>query len=341
MDYIRENYTAEIQSDKKIKITAYKKGNHRIFWAAFPEGFSDDNELEPFEETTTVENPLEPRRCYFHIISDDGYSVVAPRNLVPDGRTNLRELGGYNTADMQSFVKHGMLYRSGLLIEKEAETMSFVRSLGLKQIIDFRMPEETVGYEDPPVAGTDQVNLSPMHMLKLKRFVKTLEDLMNLSGDKAIEAYQDVFNAYSTMVFESEAYRQMFRLILDEKLPMLYHCSAGKDRTGVASALILMALGVPKETIIYDYMLTNEVRAAFVEKRVADFTSRYSGDNENVIRAFRFFVSVSVEAIESTFAAIDARYSDIGEFFEKELLVTQSDIEKLKDMLLVKHRIGG
>ena len=341
MDYIRENYTADIQSDKTIKITAHKKGNHRIFWSAFSEGFSDDNELEAFEETTTVQNPLGARRCYFHIISDDGYSVVAPRNLLPNGRTNLRELGGYNTADMKSFVKHGMLYRSGLFFEKEPETMSFLRNLGLKQIIDFRMPEETAGYEDPPIEGADHVNLSPMHMLKMKQFVKTLEELLHLDGDKAIEASQDVFDAYSTMIFDSEAYRTMFRLILDEKLPILYHCSAGKDRTGVASALILMALGVPRETIVYDYMLTNEVRAGFIEERVADFKSKYGGDDENVLKAFKFFISVSIEAIESMFAAIDERYSDIGEFFEKEMLVTPRDIEKLKERLLVKHRIGS
>lgn len=337
MQYFRENYTATWHNND-ILITAANGGNHTAFWSAQPDGFTDDNELPSFEKETVVSNPLGKRRVFFHIFSDNGYSVVSPRNLIPDGVSNLRDLGGYNTADMQHFVKHGMLYRSGILYYKEQEKMDFIKNLGLRQIVDFRMPEEATGqYADPVIPGADHINISPLAIEGMRQFVKTLDDLLNLPGDRAVVAYQDVYNAYSTMMFGSTAYQEMFRLLLAGKTPLLYHCSAGKDRTGIASALILAALGVPRETIIYDYMLTNEVRADFIKRRMAEFSQKSS--DEAVLEAMRFFISVNLNAIESTFAAIDGKYSAMEEFFEKELFVTENDIEKLKNRLLVKHHI--
>jgi len=339
MEFVRENYTAEYMDEDIIKITAAHEGSHRIFWSALAEGFSDDNELESFEKTTIVESPLKKRRCYYHVVSQHGYSVVAARNLIQDGVSNLRDIGGYNTADMKSFVKHGVLFRSGLLHYKEKDKKQFVESLGLKQIIDFRMPEEATGkHADPVIPGADHINLSPLEKSKMRQFVKTLDELLELSGEQAINAYEDVMGAYKTMMFGSEAYQKMFRLILDGKLPLLYHCSAGKDRTGIATALILTALGVPRETIIYDYMLTNEVRADFIKRRVAEFAEKCGGDRL-VLKAMGFFITVNVEAIESTFRAIDEKYSNVEDYFEKELLVTKSDTEKLKSMLLVSHNM--
>lgn len=340
MEYIKEHYAAEWQTDGWVKITAAKEGSHRVFWSAGPEGFSDDNELEAFKTTTIVPNPLGWRRCYYHIISGDGYSVTTPRNLIPDGISNLRDLGGYNTADMSCFLKYGVLYRSGSLFYKEPQKKAFVESLSLRQVVDLRIPEEAAGkYADPVIPGADYINVSPMKKTDMKQVINSMNDLAELNAEQAAAAYRDVFNAYSTMIFGSEAYQTMFRLLIDGKLPLLYHCSAGKDRTGVATALILMAVGIPRETIIYDYMLTNQVRAEFINRYMAAFKER-CGDNEEILESLGFFIKVSLEAIQSTFDAIDGKYSDINVFFEKELLVTQSDIEKLKSMLLVEHKLG-
>ncbi len=338
MEFTREHYVTEWQSDGSVLITAMLPGTHKAYWSSTATGFTDDNEIGVFETSTVVHNPLGNRRCYYHVISEHGYSVVAPRNLIPDGTSNLRDIGGYNTADMRRFVQYGLLYRSGMLSYYRDERLEYLQSLNLRQIIDLRMPEEVVQkYVDPPIAGADHINLSPLNAAEMNQFVATLDELAQLTPDRAVVAYQDVIGTYRTAIFGNAAYQRMFRLLLEGKLPLLYHCSAGKDRTGMASALILMALGIPRETIIYDYMLTNDARANLVEKLMLEFARK--NDDPTVVEALGFFISVRIEAIESMFAAIDEKYDTVADFFKTELLVTKEEIEQLQRMLLVEHQI--
>lgn len=337
MDFVREDYEAIWRDDGTVEIVPHRPGRFTVYWSSSPMGFTDDNELGRFEGAAVVGNPLAPRRCYYHIFSGHGYSVAAPRAMIAGGAGNLRDLGGYNTADGLAFVRHGALFRSGMLARLTPEQREFAAGLGLRQIVDLRLAQEIVeGAGDPAFAGADYCHLSPLKFEDILRYVYNYDDFLGWSAEEAMETYQSIFDAYSTVIFGNEALQSLFRLILDGRLPLVYHCVGGKDRTGVATALILMALDVPRETIIDDYMLTGTLRGHTAERRVAEYREK-GGTDEGVVAAIRAFLGVSVEAIGSMFEAIDAAYGNVGEFFEKELLVPPSDRQKLKEMLLINH----
>lgn len=338
METVREDYEAAWRPDGQIEILPQRPGRFTVYWSSSPVGFTDDNEVGSFEGTAVVGNPLAPRRCYYHIFSGHGYSVAVPRALIAEGAANLRDIGGYNTADGSAFVRYGALFRSGALARLTTEQREFAAELGLRQIVDLRLTQEITPEDaDPVFAGAEYAHLSPLKLNDISRYIHTCDDFLGMSAEQAMECYRSIFDAYSMMPFGNEALRGLFALILNGRLPLVYHCVGGKDRTGVATALILLALGVPRETIVYDYMLTGTLRAHTVERRIEEYRQK-GGADEGVVAAMRAFLGVSLEAIGSMFSAIDAAYSDIEEFFEKELLVPASDMQRLRDMLLIKHK---
>lgn len=338
MKYVKEDFTAVWLDNGQTKIVAANPDSYRIYWSAAPDGFTDDNELPPFETETIVDNPLGNRRCYYHIFSDTRYSVVAPRILIGDRKANLRDIGGYNTQDMTAFVKHGVIYRSHALADLDEAAMALLETLGIDTIVDFRTEVEVEHKPDPPVPGTEYYNLSPMVIKNMNQFNVTMKDFEKMDAKIAQDAHADVRESYKTMVFDSAAYQKMFRLLADGHVPMLYHCTAGKDRTGIASALILWMVGVPRETIFDDYMLSNDAR----EKVIEHLTETMLGGqpaNEEAVAMIRFFAGVELESIQSTFAAIDEKYDRMEDYFEQEMKLSANDIANIKKMLLVKHTI--
>jgi protein-tyrosine phosphatase len=129
-------------------------------------------------------------------------------------------------------------------------------------------------------------------------------------------------------------YKRMLRLILDGQTPMIYNCSAGKDRTGVATALILTLLGVPRETVIEDYLLSNQYYKPEMPK---------AGEKEDpMMAAFRRLPPDVIQALmgvermylEAAFEAIETREGGWDRYVREDLGLTAADQEKLKALLL-------
>jgi protein-tyrosine phosphatase len=180
--------------------------------------------------------------------------AVATDRLVPlEAGFNLRDFGGYATADGRR-VKRGMLFRSGtmaLLTQADEERL---RALGISGICDFRrqnerLAEPTRWHESAGIAywSRDYGEVSGILGEMLKDPDATAEDMRNTM----IRLYREI------PVDHAPSYRAMFGQMAKGDLPILINCSAGKDRTGVGAALILAALGVPRETIDQDYLATN------------------------------------------------------------------------------------
>ncbi|WP_162527137.1 tyrosine-protein phosphatase [Sphingomonas solaris] len=165
---------------------------------------------------------------------------------------NLRDLGGYRTADGAT-VRHGLVFRSAALSALEGEALAAVRALGIRMIIDLRHNAERAAYPTPWEAmgcadywcrdhSDSGADLAPL----LRDPAMTADDCRGL-----------MTGLYRTLPYAlSEAYRRLFRGLVEGGTPLLFHCAAGKDRTGVAAALILGALGVPRDVITEEYGLT-------------------------------------------------------------------------------------
>lgn len=178
--------------------------------------------------------------------------VVAPvRDVVLEGGYNLRDIGGYRTRDGK-LVRRGRLFRSAALGSLTEADVAAIAALEIKLVVDLRTTRERVA---KPNRGA-WPNWA-------RDYDSSTADLHRAVADPALTtdgAHAAMRATYDRLPEEqADAYAQLLRRIADDDLPLLFHCAVGKDRTGVAAALILDLLGVDRDMIMADYLLTNRV----------------------------------------------------------------------------------
>ena len=196
-----------------------------------------------------------------------------------EGANNFRELGGYRAADGRQ-VKYGLLYRGGNLdlLKSEADHARLA-SLGLREILDLRSAGESAAHPDPAVPGAHYQRVCGMRNVDGTEMDFSGQGIERLRQEK--EAFErsvgrpvhdfEWFSAlYREMPFRNPAYHALFALLEGRRVPVLFHCSCGKDRTGIGAMLILLALGVSRTDALADYMLTNVYRREIIERFLAD-----------------------------------------------------------------------
>jgi len=184
---------------------------------------------------------------------DPSWSIGHDRTLGLKTTVNLRDMGGYPTADGRR-VRWGRVYRSGTLNELSTEDAAALAGLGLTAICDLRSVEEVT--ESPEDAARFNATY---HHLPVQASRDSLRQLQAMLFRP--EKLSDIMRAsYNDVMLETNAeligglLRQM---TLPDNLPILFHCTAGKDRTGVLAAVLLATLGVPDDVIAADYALSN------------------------------------------------------------------------------------
>ena len=172
-----------------------------------------------------------------------------------EGQMNCRDLGGLPTEDGGELAT-GRIYRSGRLSNLSTADIEAFTALGIRQLFDFRLQFERENYPNPDPAS---LNLTEHHHGYLPEGAM---DMFNAINDDSITAdgiRAGMRDQYRLMAIgHPEVYTALYRcLIADDSKPFLFHCSGGKDRTGVAAALLQRIGGVDRETVIADYLLTN------------------------------------------------------------------------------------
>jgi protein tyrosine/serine phosphatase len=221
---------------------------------------------------------------------------------------NARDLGGYETRDGRR-VCFGKLYRTGQLHHASPNDRNALESRHLRVVVDFRGEEETRCHPDVTLTGAKNVALSiePGSMIEMLRVGK------DLSG----EEYMTKLYALLVDVARPQ-YRAFFQLLNDEaNLPLLFHCSAGKDRTGIGAALIYFALGVERETIYTDYLLS----ATYLAERVKVWVK----DEPHLEPV----MSIRLAYLESAIRVIDERFGGMERYLHKELGADEAHLRKL------------
>jgi protein-tyrosine phosphatase len=178
-----------------------------------------------------------------------------PQRVWPlQGATNFRDLGGYPGLEGRP-VRWRQLFRSDHLAGLTEADKSLLAGLGLAKAFDFRGLAEraAVSYELPGVA---------QHSLAIEpTVVQRLQDLVSsgqaLTPERTAELMAELYRALVND--QSHRFAELFEQLLQAEGPVVFHCTAGKDRTGFAAALILLALGVPRDLVQQDYLLTNRV----------------------------------------------------------------------------------
>lgn len=236
--------------------------------------------------------------------------------------TNFRDIGGYKTEDGK-YVKKGCFYRSSVINFKDEEDKAEFIGLGIKTILDLRSTKEAREMPDDEVDGVNYIFCSAIKEDNENEGNFDVVSLIKKGEFKEIVDYFD--STYDELPFDNDAYKKLFSLMLHDETPVAFHCSAGKDRTGVAAYLILKTLGVDDETIMKDYLLSNEYRKAENEYIIAKYP---------VLLKFKGLLYVREENLKRTIKAIENKYKTFEDYLLSEYNITNDEITFLRNKYL-------
>ncbi len=249
---------------------------------------------------------------------------------------NLRDLGGYKTSDGAT-VASGLVYRSNQLSEIPEEDMEKLAGLDLKTDFDLRTAEERDLRPDELPPGVKEVWLDvladadqagPAMLEKLMKDPKAANEVL---GDGKAEAdFQKSYRQFVSMRSAKEAFRKLFLALGDrEQLPALFHCTTGKDRTGWAAAALLTLLGVPRETVMEDYLRSNDYIIPKYQKVIDAFVE--AGGDASIPPAI---LGVKKEYLDAAFDEMETKYGTIEKYFSEGLGIDAAQQKALRDLYL-------
>lgn len=254
-----------------------------------------------------------------------------------DGTFNFRDIGGYKTKDGR-MVKYGKHYRSDELSKISSADIMKLQTIGIKTIIDYRGESERIHNEDVIIPGATIHYLDPVADIAALASSEvgekiTPHDMLRISSELAEHLMTDQNRAFVRSERSKFAFRKMFNLMLQtENHAIVQHCRGGKDRTGYGVALIHLILGVSREDVMKDYMLTNYYKHEKNEKSLAQLYEQTK--NKDVVRAVRFFKEAQPSFLETALDIIDQEFGGIDAYVHHELGLLKSEIERLKDFYL-------
>src|SRR6266851_3228206 len=221
------------------------------------------------------------------------------RHLNLEGASNFRDLGGYPTGDGR-IVRWRQIFRSNHLGHLTAADIDIVRSLKVRSAFDFRGLDERAA----AACGIEDITVHPLPIEPT--VVAALRARLaagTLSADDAREIMRESYRSY--VRHNTHSFRALFGHLMDDRAPLVIHCTAGKDRTGFACALILHALGVPDDVIADDYLLTNRFY-----RRDPNSSSDLPDDVRQVLG------TVETSFLAAAFEVIAEQYGDLEAYFD-------------------------
>ncbi|MDQ0842321.1 MULTISPECIES: tyrosine-protein phosphatase [unclassified Streptomyces] len=263
-------------------------------------------------------------------------------NAIPSTTVaNLRDLGGTPLPGGRS-VRSGLLFRSGHLDRMDAASDPAVAALGIRTVVDFRTRAEREARPDRlPEGGrllladvlADQVAAGRMPAAARLRRLLTDPAVteQELGGGRGRELFEDIYRGFVTTDSARSSYRAFLNEVADlDAGPLLFHCTAGKDRTGWAATIVLTLLGATQETVEAEYMSVNmAVREAFAPL-VEGYTLQ-GGQPETALS----IIGVVPDYLAAALDEVDARYGSMEKYVREGLGVTQAALERIHGRLVV------
>ncbi len=246
-------------------------------------------------------------------------TAALPRDVPLEGASNLRDLGGWQTADGRR-VRQGVVFRSATLARLTPGDQEKVAALRLRTVCDLRGHHESAAAPSLLPPGVERVPLPVEPSVGA-----SLRDLMQReqsTGEDVVALLRRAYLEYATVWLG--AYRRLFELLLEpERHALLFHCSAGKDRTGLGAALILTALGASRETVLADYTATDRLWRR--DYALPPGTPRPLGDA---------LLGAHPELLEAALEAAIAPYGTLPLLLEQGLGLDAARLARLRDLLL-------
>ncbi|MYW69304.1 protein-tyrosine-phosphatase [Streptomyces sp. SID8379] len=264
--------------------------------------------------------PAHVDRQWFDLTPDHGRGLhLADRLIKLDGAVNFRDAGGYRTTDGH-WVKMGAVYRSDALNSLTDADLAKLKRLGIGTDYDLRTTSERTSAPDKVPAGTTYVVANVLGddspIFSMPTSAEAAAEMM-VQGEKSMVSSAPA----------KAAYRTVFAGIVDGGGD-LFHCTAGKDRTGWANAALLTALGVPRETVTADYLASNDYRAEANAATLASMPAEQA-------KVYKPMLDVRAEYLNSGFDEVRAKFGSFRAYEQQALGIDAQELRQLKRELLV------
>ncbi|MEV6103602.1 tyrosine-protein phosphatase [Streptomyces sp. NPDC051940] len=269
--------------------------------------------------TVTVTGLPAADRQWFDLVPDHGGGLhLADRLIRLDGTVNFRDVGGYRTTDGR-WVRMGAVYRSDALDRLTDGDLAELRRLGISADYDFRTTSERAAAPDRVPEGARYVVADVLGGGSFTMPTTPAEsERMMVEGERAMVTSDTAKAAYGTVFAD---------LSDGDAAGVLYHCTAGKDRTGWASAALLTALGVPRETVMADYLASNDYRAEANAAALAALQPAQAA-------VYKPLLDVRPEYLNAGFAQIRQTYGSFTAYEKQALGLDAAEVGRLKAELL-------
>jgi protein-tyrosine phosphatase len=276
----------------------------------------------------TVEIDPHGARPWFRLTSGGGRALeLADRNLHLPSAPNFRDVGGYRTEDGR-WVRMGLVFRAEQLNRLSSADLAKVSGLGVRLICDLRTAEERSAAPDPVLPDAELMSADVMQ----GRSLLTMQDREDIalfgawlkSRAPTSETYRDFVRAKPAL----EGYRAIFqRLSRPRPSPTVLHCTAGKDRTGWAAAVLLTALGVPRSTVVDDFLLSNVFRASANQASIAHARSKFSPD---IAAIWERAVILRPEYLEAAFDEVNRTFGSFEAYLQRGMGLAPRQVDALR-----------
>lgn len=287
-----------------------------------------------------LKSPNRARRIYFVVISDNHPPLWAASTQVEiDSLQNFRDMGGYLTQEGKT-VKWGAFYRSGALLPLTGDESDLYEAINIKHVLDYRslaeagalpdhLPKSATYYPVPAMA--EKGNIAQLASTSLADMMGAIQEQSH--ADEAMALFSSL---YQQLPFGNPAYKALFAAMDDqsESNALLQHCSAGKDRTGVGSALVLLALGVDEQSVMEDYLLSNIFRDLTNEAKSIEKMSDVPLST-HALQVATYLSGVAESLLNTSLNAIKSKYNSYEEFFMKEYQVDEGRLKAWKQRYTV------
>jgi protein-tyrosine phosphatase len=332
-----ENPTCELVSPGVYRLdfqASPEAGPVEVFASSRPDRIDSAKLLVAVRKTPAeVSIPGQTGRIYFHLKPASGATrVVSIRRLPLEGATNFRDLGGYRTSDGR-YVRWGLVYRSNHLVNLTARDSEYLDSLGIRLVCDVRSDGERARAPDHWAGNAPEFFAVPIGSNLIT--TPTADDLKRRVATIDSET-KDSVRAYDYAIQYAGQYAKILRRIVAGDLPAVEHCTAGKDRTGVFSAILLTALGVPRDTVVRDYLLSNQYLLApdTIETTTADLQRAFGLPEPPDVSTVKSIMTARPETLEATLDKIVKTYGSFDNYLRDALKLSDSDLALLRQRLL-------
>ena len=240
------------------------------------------------------------------------------RHIPLQGASNFRDLGGYVGHGGRT-VRWRVMFRSDHLARLSAADLGQIQALSIGRTFDFRgeLESQAQAYQLPHVQR-HSLAIEPTLLQYLQAQVQVGR---RVTADDAAAAMHATYRGF--VRHTSERFAELFTHLLAHDVPLVFHCTAGKDRTGLAAALILSALGVSRENILHDYMLTNALY-----RHEPGATTELSPDVMAVVWR------VQEDFLHTALLAIDEDHGSMAQFLKVRMGLDAQNLERLRETYL-------